>query len=272
MTDPAGVDIVIVSHNTRDDLVACLRSVAEHPPTALGTIYVVDNASTDGSVEAARRACRTATIIPLASNVGFGAANNVALRRARSPLVLLLNSDAMVRPGAIDSLVARLLATGAAAAGPRIVDAGGRPEISFGPMLSPWNELRQAWWQRQAAASSPAARARVARHLSRERPVDWVTGACLLVRREAATAAGLFDERFFLYEEDVDLCAALRARGGTVLFTPEAEVVHRRGRSSAGTTSRVHYDRSHLAFYRKHAPAWAPLLQLWLRVRGRNVR
>jgi GT2 family glycosyltransferase len=107
-----------------------------------------------------------------------------------------------------------------------------------------------------------------------ERPVDWVSGACLLVRRQAAIDAGLLDERYFMYEEDVDFCAALRARGGAILFTPRAEVVHLRGRSikQAGTQASPYYDRSHLAFYEKHLPAWAPFLRLWLQLRGRRVR
>jgi GT2 family glycosyltransferase len=94
------------------------------------------------------------------------------------------------------------------------------------------------------------------------------------VRRAAALEAGLFDERYFLYEEDVDLCAALRARGGRVLFTPRAEVVHTRGRSvaEAGSAAASLYDRSHLAFYEKHRPGWAPVLRLWLGVRGRRIR
>ena len=77
-----------------------------------------------------------------------------------------------------------------------------------------------------------------------------------------------------MYEEDVDLCAALRARGGRVLFTPRAEVVHRRGRSvaRAGPAAREHYDRSHLLFYEKHRPFWAPWLRLSLAVRGRRIR
>jgi GT2 family glycosyltransferase len=76
-----------------------------------------------------------------------------------------------------------------------------------------------------------------------------------------------------MYEEDVDFCAALRARGGRILFTPRAEIVHLRGRSiGAAPLRHAHYDRSHLAFYEKHAPAWAPILRLWLRVRGRSIR
>jgi GT2 family glycosyltransferase len=152
------------------------------------------------------------------------------------------------------------------------VDASGRPEVSFGPMLSPFAELAQALRVRAAGADSAVARWYVARRLSAERFVDWVSGACLLVRRADAEAAGWLDERYFLYEEDVDFCAALRARGGRVLFTPHAEIVHLRGQSrkAAGSPADAHYDHSHLAFYEKHAPRWVPWLRWWLRVRGRG--
>ena len=270
----ADVDIVIVSFNTREDLVACLASLDAHRPARLNQIIVVDNASTDGSVQAVRSRFRDVEMIALDRNVGFGAANNVALGRQGAPLVLLLNSDTLVPAGAIDRLASRLDATGAVAAGPRLIDGHGRPEISFGPMLSPLAELRQQTWQWVASADTDFARRAVANHLGRERTVDWVTGACLLLRRDAARAAGFFDERYFVYEEDVDLCAALRARGGRILFTPRAEVVHRRGRSvaRAGSPAASHYDRSHLAFYEKHHPRWVPWLRYWLRLRGRSVQ
>jgi GT2 family glycosyltransferase len=269
MTPAPDIAVVIVSFNTREDLIECLASLDAHRPARLREVVVVDNASTDGSVQAVRSRWPSVNVIALERNVGFGAANNVALARIDAPLALLLNSDTIVPAGAIDTLADRLTATGAVAAGPRLRDAAGRFEISFGPMLSPLAELRQKIWH--SLASAPAARALVARHLSRERDVDWVTGACLLLRRDAARAAGGFDERYFMYEEDVDLCAALRARGGRVLFTPRAEVVHRRGRSiaRAGSTAASHYDRSHVAFYLKHHPSWAPWLQRWLRLRGR---
>jgi GT2 family glycosyltransferase len=268
------LDIVIVSYNTRDDLVACLASLEAARPSGRRQITVVDNASADGSGDVVRARFPAVRLIALDRNVGFGAANNVALTIVEGPLVLLLNSDTLVPPGAIDELVARLIATGAAAAGPRLIDADGRPEISFGRALSPFRELVQRVWVRLAASSLGVARRAVARHVGRERDVDWVTGACLLARLDAVRAAGLFDERYFLYEEDVDLCAALRARGGRVLFTPHAQVVHRRGRSvaRAGGPGASHYDRSHLAYYEKHAPGWAPWLRLWLRVRGRRIR
>lgn len=268
------LDIVIVSYNTREDLVACLASIDAGRPAGLREITVVDNASADGSVAAVRARWPDVRIIALDRNVGFGAANNAALTRARGPLVLLLNSDTLVPPGAVDRLVERLLATGAPAAGPRLVDADGRPEVSFGRMLSPGREVVQRIWVSLAGSRLGVAQRAVARHVSRERDVDWASAACLLVRLDEARDAGFFDERYFLYEEDVDLCAALRAKGGRVLFTPHAQVVHRRGRSvaRAGAPTASHYDRSHLAFYEKHGARWAPWLRLWQRVRRRRIR
>jgi N-acetylglucosaminyl-diphospho-decaprenol L-rhamnosyltransferase len=104
-----------------------------------------------------------------------------------------------------------------------------------------------------------------------ERAVDWVSGACVLVRRADAEAVGLFDERFFLYWEDADFCASLRALGRLVLFSPVAEVTHARGRSGAGRGAAVgaHYRRGQVAFYAKHHPSWTGALRLFLRLTGR---
>jgi N-acetylglucosaminyl-diphospho-decaprenol L-rhamnosyltransferase len=265
-------DVIIVNHNTKDDLVRCLQSLHDHRPAAVARILVVDNASTDDSIAAVHASFADVEVLPMDRNVGFAAANNAGIRAATAPLTLLLNSDTVVPPGAVDRLVERLTATGVTAVGPRLVDGGGRPEISFGRMLSPLTELAQRVRMRLAASSTAMARRYVRRLLEREREVDWVTGACLLVRRDAAIAAGLLDERFFLYEEDVDFCAALRARGGRVLFTPAAEVVHLRGQSVRRDPrqGRTLYDRSHVSFYEKHHPGWAPVLRWWLRLRGRG--
>jgi N-acetylglucosaminyl-diphospho-decaprenol L-rhamnosyltransferase len=236
---------------------------------------VVDNASTDGSVATVQDRWPAIRTIALPQNLGFGAANNVALRQSQSPFALLLNSDTIVSAGAIDTLLARMEATRAAAAGPRLVDGTGRPEVSFGSMLTPWTEFTQRRRVRMAAEGNARAIRRIERLLANEQFVDWVSGACLLLRRADAEAAGFFDERYFMYEEDVDLCAAIRQRGGRVLFTPAAHIIHLRGKSvakMATSAAPTHYDRSHLAFYEKHAPAWAPWLRLWLRLRGRTIR
>jgi N-acetylglucosaminyl-diphospho-decaprenol L-rhamnosyltransferase len=268
--------IIIVSYNARAHLERCLASLHEAPPALPHEIVVVDNASVDDSANAVRRGWPGVRLIASRENAGFARANNIGIRASSGPLILLLNSDTIVPPAALDALVARLLEEPAVvAAGPRLVDGTGRPEISFGAMMGPVAELRQKVRGRLYARGVGPVVRWVHRAVRREHYPDWVSGACLLVRRAAAEAAGLLDERYFIYAEDVDFCAALRARGGRVLFTPAAEVVHLRGRSVASApaaTARA-YRRSQIAFYRKHNPRWAPLLQayLWLRGAGRGA-
>ena len=255
------LSIVIVSFNARADLQACLLSLKKAPPAMDHEIIVVDNGSADGSAEAAER-IPGVRVIRLGRNAGFAAANNAGIREGRGDLVLLLNSDTLVPPGAIDTLVARLRATPEAAiAGPRLLDGEGRPELSFGSMISPLNEFRQ---KRRGAAW-------IGRETAREQFVDWVSGACLLVYRADAERAGLLDERFFLYTEDVDFCHAIRKRlGRQILFTPAATITHLRGRSRAAMpeASRRLYRASHLAFYEKHRPLYLPFLRAYLRYKG----
>lgn len=253
--------IVIVSYNARADLERCLESLHTAPPQLGHEIVVVDNHSNDRSLAAARR-WPGVRVIALEANVGFARANNIGLRATGSVNVLLLNSDTIVPPGAIDRLVAALdREPDVAIVGPRLVDGSGRAELSFGRMIGPLNELRQ----------KRLARSAVVDRLTRERQYpDWVSGACLLVRRADAEAVGGLDERFFMYTEDVDFCAAVRARGRRVLFTPEVEIVHLRGRSAAAAPAATNaaYRRSQIAFYEKHHPRWAPVLKLYLRLRG----
>ena len=270
MTHPA-LSIVIVSFNTRGDLERCIESVMSSPPAASCELVVVDNASQDGSAEAVRARWPSIQVLVQPRNLGFAAANNVGIRATTGALVLLLNSDTVVPPGSIDALIARLHAhPGAAVAGPRLVDGEGRAELSFGPMISPFAELRQkAIFALHQRGFGPAT-AWVERATRRERRVDWVSGAALLVYRRDAEAAGLLDERYFLYTEDVDFCAAIRARGRDVLFTPAAEITHLRGRSraTAPVAMNAAYRRSQLAFYAKHHPRWTPLLRAYLRFKG----
>lgn len=266
------LSIVIVSYNARADLERCLASLVAAAPAVDHEIVVVDNASSDGSADAARARWPGVRVIEAGANVGFARANNIGIRQTSGELILLLNSDTLVPRGAIEALVARLDADPSLAiAGPRLVDGQRRPELSFGRMIAPWTELRQKALVRGLARGVPPVVRYVDRITRRERRVDWVSGAALLVRRADAEAVGLLDERFFMYTEDVDFCAAMRARGRGVLFTPAAEIVHLRGRSaaSAPAATEAAYRRSHLAFYAKHHPAWAPVLRAYLKLRGR---
>ena len=264
------LSIVIVNFNGGDHLHRCLTSLAAHPAHVTTEITVVDNASLDGSeAHAADRA--GVRLLKLPQNVGFSAGNNAGIRASSGELLLLLNNDTIVPSNALDTLIARLEANAeAAVAGPRLVDGHGRAELSFGPMISPLGELRQkAILTLQAREFGPVTRW-VERTTRRERFVDWVSGACLLVRRAVAEDVGLLDERFFLYTEDVDFCASVRAKGWKVLFTPAAEIVHLRGQSRATAlrASNAAYRRSHVAFYEKHHPRMVPLLRAYLRLKG----
>ncbi|MGE0812135.1 MAG: glycosyltransferase family 2 protein [Vicinamibacterales bacterium] len=273
MAEPT-LAIVIVTYNVRADLDRCLQSLEGRTAPFPTTIAVVDNRSSDGTFAWLSDAWPSVTAIDAGANVGFSRANNLGIKATSSDLVLLLNPDTIVGDGAIARLAGALLADpSAAAAGPRLVDAGGRVELSFGPMIGPWAEFRQRRLMRAYAAGQPWAEARVARDTARPGARDWVSGACLLARRADLDAVGLLDERYFMYTEDVDLCAAFRARGRRVLFVPDATITHLGGRAAATAPRATEEKRraSQLAFYRKHHPAWAPLLAWWLRRRGFDV-
>jgi N-acetylglucosaminyl-diphospho-decaprenol L-rhamnosyltransferase len=259
---PLDLSIVIVSFNARADLLRCLASLTDAPPACSHEIIVVDNASTDGSAEAARQH-GGARVIDAGANRGFAAANNAGIRASSGTNLLLLNCDTVVPADAIDTLLAELNRhPDVAVVGPRLVDADGRPELSFGDMVGPLAQIRQKL--RQAGDVDALTR--------REQYPDWVTGACLLVRRADADAAGLLDERYFMYLEDVEFCAAIRARGRRVLFTPKAQLTHLRGRSSGSQASSWRlYHRSLLSFYIRHHPLWVTVLRLFLKLRGADI-
>jgi GT2 family glycosyltransferase len=202
--------IIIVSYNAAADLARCLDSLADAPPRTPHEIVVVDNASTDGSLEVVHGRAGV-RLLALGENAGFARANNVGFRATSSLLILLLNSQTIVPAGAIDGLVAALREDPATvAAGPRLVDGDGRPELTSGAMVGPLAEWRQKRLLTAAARGDREALAEIDRRTRTPAWPDWVTGACLLVRRDAAEAVGLIDERYFMYLEDVDFCAALR--------------------------------------------------------------
>jgi GT2 family glycosyltransferase len=273
MMERPRLSVVIVTFNSHRDIDACLASLAQHVPRVDQEIVVVDNASTDGTAALIRERWPAVRVIEGGENAGFARANNIGIRQTIGELVLLLNPDTRVPPGALAALVALLDARpDAAIAGPRLLDETGRTELSFGSMLSPLVELRRKTFSAAYDRGLPLTRAWVSACTRATKAVDWVSGACLLVRRADAEAVGLMDERFFMYTEDVDLCAAVRARGRKVLFTPEAEVVHLRGRSrlSAAAATERAYRRSQLAFYEKHHPGWVPLLRGYLKIMGKS--
>jgi len=258
------LSIIIVTYNSREEIDDALRALREPRPRVDHEIVVVDNASTDGTPAHLRATWPAVRVIDAGGNLGFAAANNVGIGTSSSELVLLLNPDTRARGTAIDRLVAELDSRhDIAIVGPRIVDGHGRAELSFGRMISPIAELRQKLLQRMTNI--------VDAMTQRTRNVDWVSGACLMIRRADLEAVGSLDERFFMYNEDVDLCTRVRASGRTVVFLADAQIEHLRGRSVAHAPrpTSLAYRRSQIAFYEKHHPRWVPALRAYLKIRGR---
>ena len=252
--DAPRVSAVIVSYNAREHLLRCMAALEAHAGVPVEAI-VVDNASADGSAEAARAAFPASRVIDAGENIGFSRANNLGIQEARAPYVLILNPDAELRPGCLSTLSGLLdRRTDVGLVGPRTLSADGTVQVSFGEGLPPWLEWRQHGLVVGVRARRPGALQRAGEAARREREPGWISGACVLARRSALEAVAGFDEGFFLYEEDVDLCLRLRRAGWRIVFTPAAEVVHHLGRSVASDPwrSRLEYHRSHLRFYRKH--------------------
>ena len=268
---PSSLAIIIVTYNSADEIGPCLDSLVGRTDPLATTITVVDNASTDGTVDLVRRAWPSVQIIASASNTGFSRANNRGIRATTGDYVLLLNPDTTAPPGAIQALVHALaVRPEAAVAGPRLLNGLGVPELSWGDPLSPWNELKRKVFSSLYHRQIPRIVRMVDRSSRQTREVAWVSGACMLIRRPDLVAVGLLDERYFMYTEDVDLCMAMTTRGRAVVYVADAEVVHHRGRSGAHNpnTARL-YRKSQVAYYEKHLPDWAGLLRTYLKLTGK---
>lgn len=232
MTRP-DVSVVIVSWNTRALTLACLASLPAAARAHRLEVWVVDNASTDGSVDAIRRAHPDVQVVANTENVGFAAANNQGVARGSGRYVMLLNSDTVAPPGAIDALVGFADAhPGAGVVGPRLVNPDGTYQSGPTPFPSLWNEtLAVTGLGRRlltpAYPSAPAHRALVARQ------ADYVGGACMLARRDAIAQVGGLDEGYFMYSEEPDWCWRMRRAGWDVWYTPDAEIIHHGGQSTS---------------------------------------
>lgn len=218
------VAVVVVSYNTKGLLLECLASVLTSAPAGSVKLMVVDNGSEDGSYEAVREVYPGAATIRNAANLGFGAACNQGIRATGARFILLLNSDAVLSAEAFQVMKECLEQNErCGAAGCRLVDAAGDEVINTRNFLTPFNQALEL-----AGIKGP----RLAQRTRRPRPdrndcsVDWIDGACLMVRRSAVDQVGMFDEQFFMYSEDEDLCLRLRRDGWLVCFCGAGTAVH----------------------------------------------
>jgi N-acetylglucosaminyl-diphospho-decaprenol L-rhamnosyltransferase len=251
----AALDVSVVSYRCEALLRDCLRSVRDHPPDRDMSVHVVDNASGDGTAEMVAREFGEFQLTVCDQNLGFSAANNIAIRAGSAPYVLVLNPDTRITPGSLERLCELMEARPEIGmCGPRLeLDDGGFDHAarrSFPTPLSALGHFTGVGRRREsgtlAAYRAPEVEAG---------PVDAVNGAFMLIRRAALDQVGLFDEGYWMYMEDLDLCYRLAQAGWITWYEPEVTVMH----VKAGTTGNERSVRLNRAFhygmyrfYRKH--------------------
>lgn len=260
MADP--VACVVVTYDALPWLEQCLASVAGVPTV------VVDNGSSDGTVAFVRERFSDVTLVESA-NLGLAAGWNRGLAEVDAEHVLLLNADAWLEEGALAGLVGALgRHPRAAVAAPRLQNRDGTLQRSVRGFPTPWRLATEYLYLRKLAPRTRLLNAFYGAgfdHAS-EREVEWVMGACLLVRRVALDDVGGFDERYFLFSEEVDWCRRAADRGWSVVFTPEARCTHVGGASHGGRLFRENV-RGHLLYLHLHgAPGQAERARRMMRV------
>jgi len=253
------LSIVIVSYNTRDLLRDCLRSVYSSQCDLNREVIVVDNRSNDGSAEMVRKEFPQATLIASQTNGGYAYANNLGLRQIQGNYVLLLNPDTALPPRALqDMLVFMEQHPDAGVAGPKLVLADGSLDLAC---RRSFPTLDVAFYRliglSKRYPNSPRYNRYNLGYLDPDQvaEVDSVVGAFMLMRRQALDQAGLLDERFFAYGEDIDLCYRIKVdHGWKVYYNPAVVVTHYKGQAMKQRTAAmtVQFYRAMWLFHKKH--------------------
>jgi len=279
MAETPDLSVVIVSWNVRELLRQCLASLVSQVPTPEGwfalpggrtlEIWVVDNGSSDGSAEMAEAAFPGVHVLR-STNRGFAAGNNLGIARSRGRYIMLLNPDTQAVGLALNTLLDTMDAhPDVGAIGPQLRYGDGRPQSSRRRFPTPWtgfmeSTLLQQWFPHNRWA---------ARYHMLDLPddtlcdVDWLVGAALLVRREAIEQAGLLDEGYFMYSEEMEWCRRIKGRGWRIVYQPAALIMHYEGRSSAQVAAQrdIYFHTSKLRYWRQvHGAGWAAALRAFL--------
>ena len=296
------LSIVIVSWNVADLLAACLRAIEQNsrpsdtdgqlrhfgpaPAAATLDVVVVDNASRDGTPARVRADFPWVRLVEAGANLGFTAGNNLGYARSRGRFVFFLNPDTEIAPGAAqlgtgggDSLWTLYRAVADAPdvvmAGPQLRYGDGTLQSSRRRFPTRWTGFFESTWLGRALPVNPWARRLHMDDWPADfiQDVDWLVGAAMLARRDALEAvrmpsyAGPFDEGFFMYSEEVDLCRRLKDAGGRIVYVPDALVLHYEGRSSEQVVAarHIHFNRSKVRYVHKYfGPGWSELLRRYL--------
>ena len=251
---------IVLSWNTAALLADCLRTIPDGARDLTYEVIVVDNASTDGSADLVTAEFPDVKLIRNRENVGFTRGNNQGMAASSGRYVLLLNSDTLVKPQALTRLVAFMdQQAEAGAVCPRLLLSDGKPQaFAFGGDPSIGYLIKRGL--NRLLLSRPIHDWRT----TQIQAVDWVSGACLLVRRTVIDQVGGLDENIFMYFEDADWCRRIRQAGWQVMFNPQIEIVHLGGQSlKQNPVARRGYYRSLDYYYGKH---FGPIARLILRL------
>jgi GT2 family glycosyltransferase len=276
------LSILIISYNTRDLTLRCLESLRQHPADAAVQTLVFDNASDDGSADAIAEQFPEVELIRSRENAGFARGNNLAARRATGTFLLLLNPDTEVRPGCLDAV----LDAARQHADRHLI--GGRTFFADGSLNATSVYGEPTLWSTFCKGSGLASLARRSRLLNpeslgrwardTERQVDLVTGCFLLIRRDHWDRLAGFDESYFMYGEDWDLCLRARKLGLGCRICPRAELIHHGGASERVRSDKmVRLFSANAQLFRRH---WSPrrsrfgvaMLDLWAWTRMSALR
>lgn len=255
----AALSIIIVSYNTREVTLDCVRSVFAHPPAVPFEVILIDNASADGSAGAVAQQFPQVRLIESGGNLGFAGANNIAAGAAVGQRLLLLNPDTIVLPGSLTALweFADRLADRGIWGGRTLFEDGSLNPTSCWARITPWSLFCSAvgltWLFPRSALFNPESYGGWARDSERE--VDIVTGCFLLIDRALWERLGGFDPLFFMYAEEADLCLRAARMGARPTVTPAAEIVHLGGRAETSHIDKtIKVARGRITLIRKHWP------------------
>ena len=276
------LSIIIINFNTADLLKACLASLFKAIRNAkferIVEIIVVDNASTDTSRTILSQFSSRISAIYNKSNIGFAAANNQGIRASSGDFLLLLNSDTKVEKDTLVNLLKVIRADRSiGVVGPKLLNSDNtvQPSVGFFPTLTKvffWMSFLDDIPLIQNLLRPYHINARL--FYNQRQFVDWVSGACLLVQKEAIEVAGLLDERIFMYAEEVEWCYRIKKKHYQVLYTPEVNVIHHKGASATKENEAGIIEEfvGLIYFYRKHMSFWRGLLLRFFLMYGALLR
>jgi GT2 family glycosyltransferase len=272
------VSVVIVNWNTKTLLLDCIRSLYDTTLTRRMEVIVVDNASTDGSVEAVEHCFPNVTMICNDMNLGFAKANNIGIGASSGKYVCLVNSDIKVLDGCIESMCAYMNTHPAIGLlGPQILNKDLSLQSSCGELPSVKSSLMQALMLDKLLPRLRYCRNRFMDDFDHRtlRHVETLSGCFLMARREALDQVGPLDERFFFYAEDVDWCKRFHNAGWPLVFYPGGRAIHYGGASSAAAPTKflIEMERANMQYWRKHhswianqTVAAITIAHYWLRI------